>query len=221
MGRNIFLGPQKIIYLPVPKAANSSIKQTLLVFMGMDPEAWAPIHDLNWRWIKLKKAAERVGCFRFTVVRNPWDRLVSCWADKCIRRDPMLPDLKRFDFYRGMPFDDFACAVCEIPDDDANIHFVSQSRLLVWRGEVVPEFVGRFERLDADWDRIRAIIFDRTGVRLIDLPRITVSEHEPYQTYYSSELRDAVGRRYAEDVERFGYTFESIPHTQARCGSNR
>ena len=40
------------------------------------------------------------------------------------------------------------------------------------------------------------------------VPRVNVSRHRHYSTYYSDELAELVRQRYARDVAAFGYAFE-------------
>jgi hypothetical protein len=44
--------------------------------------------------------------------------------------------------------------------------------------------------------------------RLLNAGRKNASKRSGYQTYYDAGLRDEIGRRAAEVIDRFGYTFE-------------
>ena len=64
------------------------------------------------------------------------------------------------------------------------------------------DFVGRFENLEADFKTI----CDKVGITA-SLPHINKSDRRGYRDYYDPETRDITARLYAEDIERFGYTF--------------
>jgi hypothetical protein len=71
-------------------------------------------------------------------------------------------------------------------------------------GNLGVDFVGRFERLEADM----ATICARVGLPYQPLPRENVSQREPYQSYYTPELVELVRRTWAREIETFGYTFD-------------
>jgi hypothetical protein len=70
-------------------------------------------------------------------------------------------------------------------------------------GEVVVDYVGRFENLQNDFD----VVCDKIGMDTPSLPRALETQHEHYTEYYDSETREHVGLRYKEDIEYFGYEF--------------
>jgi hypothetical protein len=72
-------------------------------------------------------------------------------------------------------------------------------------GRLVADFVGRFENLAADFARVCA----RLGLTTL-LPRKNVSHHGAYAGYYDAWGRDFIARRYAGDIDEFGYTFEAL-----------
>ena len=111
----------RLIYIYIPKVACSSLKKSLLPLFdledNLDPHQ-APFPKIpDWRIISQKEY------FTFAFVRNPWDRLVSCYRDK-IRSDytnnettvngVFIGFLEKYGnrFYGGMTFTEFATEVC-------------------------------------------------------------------------------------------------------------
>jgi hypothetical protein len=136
--------------------------------------------------------------FKFAFVRNPWDWLVSRYHWSRDRQglfdygfDEML---RRLD--RGEPL---------APDARwlATGALVPQSRKLSVRGRIGVDFVGRYERLQADFDTV----CDRIGHPRATLPHVFASEHRHYTEYYDDATRAIVARVYADDVRAFGYRF--------------
>jgi hypothetical protein len=73
----------------------------------------------------------------------------------------------------------------------------------VYRGALVPTFIGRFEFIARDWGELCR----KVGAN-IDLVRYNRTDGAPYSSYYSPRLVNLVGDRYHDDVERFGYDFD-------------
>lgn len=153
-----------------------------------------------------------VGYFKFAFVRNPWDRLVSCYLQKLApgSRDNAIS--RRFarragDAGEDVTFTRFAEAVCEIPDDRANPHFRSQHvGLLNDDGELLPDFMGSFENLSKHF----AHAAKKIGTPHLELPHLTPSlghKGRSYRDFYDGELAQKVGERFRKDVELFGYDF--------------
>jgi chondroitin 4-sulfotransferase 11 len=227
------------VYFVVPKVACSSIKTALLSLFDLDAagsdepvrEDDAPDLDVHRLFagsgyqINKNQLARRMERgefhehFKFAFVRNPWDRLVSCYTNKIMDAKESefgeppfrhVPSEKGSRLYRGMPFAEFVETVCEIPDDESNMHFVSQYRVVCGPGEdrrIMADFVGRFENLAADF----AVVAERIGDgKRLELPHKLRSESRksrPYTEFYDDGLRDLVYERYRDDVEIFDYSF--------------
>jgi hypothetical protein len=71
-------------------------------------------------------------------------------------------------------------------------------------GDMLADFIGKYETLEADWERIGA----RLGIAQ-KLPRLNVNpeRQRDYTSYYSERTRKVVAERFALDVEYFGYRF--------------
>jgi hypothetical protein len=75
------------------------------------------------------------------------------------------------------------------------------------RGELLVDFVGRYESLGADVQRV----FDRLELGAARLPHLNRREHDHYSRSYDERTRALVAERFAKDCARFGYRFESEP----------
>jgi hypothetical protein len=149
--------------------------------------------------------------FKFTFVRNPWDRLVSWWSMIDNGRnyvDPSQPPNAFWGYVlnRARNFEEFLLRCGdEIVDSDGRKHiFRNQIDYLVdEHGAVMVDFIGRYERLQESFDEISG----RLGRASVELPRTNASQHGAYTEYYTPAMADMVASRYARDVEAFGYRF--------------
>lgn len=206
MARIIISRKDKIVWIAVPKVASMSIQSAMLRTIGAN---WNEYDDHSLR--RLKEVSALTDHFRFAFVRNPWSRLVSCWSDRVMgpvrkKKQKFLFDAKRFS--AGMPFDEFLRQVAKIPDRMANPHFRSQSALLSYQGELVVDFVGRYEELNDDWYVLSQHYRLAPLAHVNRSPERHAGDVDYHRSFYSEELVDLVGRRYAEDIERFGYDYD-------------
>ena len=70
------------------------------------------------------------------------------------------------------------------------------------KGEIIVDFIGKFENLENDFQHI----CDRISVT-VDLPFVNKSEHKHYQSYFDDETRGIMRRWFWKDIERFNYKF--------------
>jgi hypothetical protein len=216
----ILLKPYRAIYISVPKVACTSFKTAFAGILDVDLErAKGDPHRVRYPRPVPIESVERFlypGFYRFAFVRNPWDRLVSCYRDKIKNEVPgythftirpgVANCLARFDdFVPNMSFEAFVDAVASIPDRDADEHFRSQHTFLTdSEGWLAADFVGRYERLADDF----RIVQERTGLPNIELPRLQAARKgAKYVDYYSAETRALVSERYRRDIEMFEYAF--------------
>ena len=128
--------------------------------------------------------------FSFAIVRNPWDWQVSLYSF-------MKKDKEHFqhDFAR-MGFDEYIDWRCE-----ADLH--TQKSFIVDRtGRLIVNFVGKYETINRDFDRICKSI----GVSAV-LPHINASRHESYREFYTTKTKTKIAQAFSEDIELFGYEF--------------
>lgn len=134
--------------------------------------------------------------FKFAVVRNPFDRLVSQY---CHTRDRV--DLRAF---LRMPKDASFDEYLERIRARRHVQWEPQCSFLFDEdGTLLVDFVGRFERLAED----AAEIFARLGLDGAALPHANRSQRSPYRDYYRDDLRRQVEEMYGEDLARLDYEF--------------
>ena len=125
--------------------------------------------------------------YKFTCVRNPWDRMVSYYFTPT--QNPETWNTKKF---RGI-----ISKAASVPD-----------YLRLEDGEEDPfgnvDYIMRFENLADDFRAVCAAI----GISPPTLPQYNRSSREHYSKYYDDELRELVGSRFAAEIKRFNYAFE-------------
>ena len=139
--------------------------------------------------------------FKFAFVRNPWDRLVSCWNDKVVVKKGAAssalasPNVPRCSTSRT--FVDF---VSSMNVKDCHRHLLLQCDAMDL-GNI--DYLGRLETFDADFRNICG----KLGIPCSVIETRNAYPRQHYREYYTDKLRDKVARIYQRDVQIFGYTF--------------
>ena len=139
--------------------------------------------------------------FKFSFVRNPWDLHVSSWLHvKRMKHKPLGSEMEFADFLHTRFDPDRG------PSHSLDVLAEPQSRFLTdFDGNLLVDFVGRFERLEEDFAEI---------CRLAKLPDLQLPHRRKavgrrdYRSYYDDALAEFVADKNREDIERFGYTFD-------------
>lgn len=198
--RAIKVDQLQLIYVPIPKVANHSIKRVLALKIGMSGKLSA--HKYDWNYINLKGVAAS-SSYSFGFVRNPLDRLVSCYVQKLEMKRANTLFWKYGNWLKEeMNFNEFANFVCKTPDSIADRHFKSQHFFLFNNNQLVVDYVGRFENLQEDWGKIAQ------QFELEPLSHVNKSIRLDLNNYYSRELAETVAERYKKDIKLLGYESE-------------
>jgi len=131
--------------------------------------------------------------FKFCMVRNPWDRLVSCYADKVVGKLAFRDCWDR-DF-------DYFVRWCQAQDLDTCNRHIRRQTVLFPAADV--DYVARFENFANEFNYL---MNEKLGLD-VEITRVNRSEHSHYATYYSQETTDIVAQLYADDIEFGGYSF--------------
>jgi len=222
----------RFVYVPVPKAASTSILSVLADLAGMSPEdrlgsrklevilattvhdgaVWDPSYRLRARSeTEFESMFGSDEWFSFTVVREPVRRLWSAWVTKVLVRDPRFVVGMVEDLFPAPPasagdvVESFRRFVSGLPHrpDWSDTHWSSQVELAGIPG-VSYTHVGRVEHLEETTAELRRHLTPRDVV----LPALPVENRSflPFAAgLFDRTAHDACTEWTARDRDAFGY----------------
>lgn len=207
---NVALADHGVVFMLLPKIANTSIKRAILAGLGKRVDN---VHDPKHLDYVSKDRARHFPT-RIAVVRDPLTRLRSCHHDKFVAQSDgeFLPGFRRLGLAPEMDFGEFVEAVSCLPDSrcqGAGQHFRSMAYDLVEGsrpGGIIPNHIFRFERLADEWPRLRALV-RRAGFELPELLPRHKGPATPPEPPAARALALAL-QRYRDDIRLFGYAPE-------------
>ena len=190
------------IFIHVPKCAGRSIANALYGIKG------GGHYPVIWYQGRFPEQYEQY--FTYTIVRNPWDRLVSAWlsvrqAEVSPKTDAQHRSLKA-SIDRFSSFEEFVMNwvsdgnVARLP-----LFAPTSSYILDANGFLTLDYVGRFEDIGACYEEISRRVGTDTKLEHRQGYR---TEREHYRTYYSDRTIERVAEVYRQDIELLGYNFE-------------
>ena len=153
-----------------------------------------------------RKVAPEVwnGYFKFSITRNPWDRVVSDFSWEARNKATLRP-VRRWYHRAGVPFDEFRESAKLFRRFVAG-DWTTNDRFYLLDGELCVDFVMRYERLTEDLEEVCR----RVGLPVVGLPHLKsglrTRGHE-YADYYDDASRAIVAERHRNDILLFGYQF--------------
>lgn len=137
--------------------------------------------------------------FKFAFVRNPWDRVVSCYFDKVVSKCH-----KRFKECFGKDFEYFVHYLTRQDLANADAHIRLQTKLIPMNHV---NFIGRQETMVEDLQHVLQTL----GLQNLHVGHKHKSAHEHYSHYYNERTKAIIARLYKADIDAFGYQFENAP----------
>jgi hypothetical protein len=196
---------KRFLFVHVPKTAGNSIQSVLrdysedqLVALRGEQDGVERFGLRNPKY-KIKKHStlaeyrEALGnqqfrsLYKFTCVRNPWDRMASYYFTPTQKVTAWHPKKFRKVISRALSIAEYLQLDRGEGDPFGNVHYVM-----------------RFENLASDFRAVCAAL----EISPVTLPQYNRSNREHYSKYYDDELRELVRERFAAEIERFGYAFE-------------
>lgn len=181
----------RFVFYVTPKVASRSIAAALSDWGALEVVDGSIFRQLE-------------GYFIFTFCRNPWSRLFSAYGNKRTDDSEITRYLRLHCRKEEITFGDFVRYVNEEVDIDCDPHWRSQQEWLSTpEGDLIPDFIGRFETIDEDFREVCRTL----GIRS-ELPHLNwTGAEDAYRDQYTATTRAFVARRFARDIELFNYSF--------------
>ncbi len=194
----------KCIFIHIPRVTGTSIKEAL--------ELQGRGH-LPWQYYYLVYPEQWNSYIKFSVVRNPWDRVVSAYNYARMKKNYWHDNINK-----SMPHPDYEllhnkrfAECCEILKNNRNLlKHESWYPQHFWISKqedddniLMVDHVLKFENLENDF----AHLCENLKIKNINLSRVNPSEHGHYRQYYDLETEEIVRNVYSEDIKLFKYEF--------------
>lgn len=219
------------LFVHIPKTGGQSIEQFFMDLLHLDwdkdrtalylqrnddpargTEKLAHLSAVEYVDCGYVSREEFSGFFKFSFVRNPWSRILS--------------EYRYRNYFHHLSFRDFVLNKMPKPGwDDKYRHVMPQYDMLYdQQGNLLVDFVGRFETLQQDFDRV----CEHLGITDSLLPHRNPSDKKSRDLkrkirnylymngenqrrgvaeFYDDETRAAVAEYYRRDIKTFGFEF--------------
>jgi hypothetical protein len=185
---------KKFAFIHIPKTAGVSILTCLEQYR--DEEKFKVGHNTQKIYLEFLNTKSYT---QFSVVRNPWDRLVSAFfylkrggvnmLDKQAARQLSLKNISFLNFLKKLnplnTYDHFKTQLSWFDEEISSVNFL------------------KFETIQKDFN----LICKKIQITPKVLPYKNKTKHKHYTEYYNDETRQIVAEKYAKDIEYFGYKF--------------
>jgi chondroitin 4-sulfotransferase 11 len=214
----------KCIFIHIPKAGGSTIER-MLDMEVLDEQGFANVHDDNRLFGRIQDGSknrylsnhlqhltahevkQRVGeaiwdeYFKFAIVRNPWDRMVSIYkyGDGSLRQQIKTTFGKK---YEELGFREFV----EISKtlDLTNIHLLPQYEFIEHDNRLIVDYIGYYENYNKTVKEILSIL----GLKEQYIPVTRKSKRtKSYWQYYTPRTYQKVKKLYHKDIQKLNYSF--------------
>lgn len=143
---------------------------------------------------------------RFSFIRHPYTRYASAILNLTSGGKPLYATEETFEqFTKDITLD-------KIMDDDYYLHLRPMSWYLHTEEGFQPEFIGRFEWLNEDWERLCDLCDEKW-----ELPHHNKSGRT-YDDLLTDEVKEKLAKIYAKDFYYFdGYKVDEKPYTEVEA----
>jgi chondroitin 4-sulfotransferase 11 len=204
----------KFLFIHIHKTAGSSIRNTLLSL----PESYYLGHDHSF--VKDINIEDYENYFKFAIVRNPWERLVSWYFSILNLRSSN--NFKTYITKNSNNFSEFLNCT-DVIWENSNMNFKKSknnkySKIEYYKSisfnqldyvsdknqKIAIDYIGRFEKLNESWQEVCSNI----GLNLI-LRKDKIGNYKrDYRSFYSDKNDiEKVRKIYFKDINYFKYEF--------------
>lgn len=203
----------KCIFVHIPKCGGTSIESILWpdkddrttsnLWMGFISKYNNKYQTGGLQHLLASQIQQEIGSnffeeyFKFSIVRNPWDKAVSQF--KYMKK---RGDLRE---YIGMSEGDSFKKYLSLIQRRKHVQWESQYKFLTDESEkYIVDYIGRFESFN---EHVIKILNQLCVNYSASIPHLNKSDLSDYRGFYNAELKKLVGDIYQKDIEKFEYEF--------------
>jgi len=194
----------KFVYVPISKNACSSIKNWYAKLKGDEEYSFEKSADFHTKQGEKYNKIFFEDYFKFAIVRNPWERLLSAYQFKFLKKKdspvPIINKLINGNENKTISFEQFVKYVCNSKDAQCDVHWMPQNKFL---DDIKVDYIARMETLEDDLKEISKHI----GIK-IEIEKLNASKKYDLSDYYTPLLAEMVGKRYKGDIEKYNYNIK-------------
>jgi len=184
----------KFIFIHCHKCAGESIQKSLTgsVDRGFKNDKYEGSPQKHWNACDYRKhCGDSVwnNYFKFSFIRNPWDRIISWVSYRNKRQNRQNAQILEKDIINLL--------------ENPYVQKSSYVNMLGLNRGLSVDFIGRFERLDQDFQELSNILFKKQ----IELPHCNKSSRKSYQDYYTESAKELVEETFKEDIKKFNFKY--------------
>lgn len=191
---------KRAIFFHIPKCAGTSIASAVF---GYDKVS----HRDAKKYQQIFSEQDFNAYFKFTVVRNPYDRLISAYTylkNGGGTTGDQNWAIKHLSHYEN--FEDFVFSGLNKPHIINYHHFRPQYKYICLPGKTEPvvDYIGKLENLA----EVESVLSEKLNLSELGINKKNTSKRGDYKSYYSPESIKRVADIYKIDLELLNYTFE-------------
>ena len=208
----------KCIFIHIPKCAGTTIKYMMFPDEHVDwhkadyekIHGWCPKRKFFMQHATSKQLVETEliseehwnSYYKFTFVRNPWDRAVSDYF--WLMNDQKVKDsfknyiLKKGRFHKYLHDKEMLYYRGD--------HLELQTNFFDINGEFKMDFIGNFENFNHDLNKIKE------ALKILNKENLHINKSKNknhYSSYFSTELKETFDTIYKNDIEKLKYTYDN------------
>jgi hypothetical protein len=194
----------KFIFIKTRKTAGSSIEKFFLdtldsniIFGGMPPENLDPINcnkcieHKGWKFVGKRYKKEWQQYYKFTIERNPWDKVVSLYHWQ-LKTEPQ---------HQITTFDDYIL-------NRKKLYNKKDWQLYTKDSIPVVDFIIRYENINEDFATVckSLNIPYNNELNKINL-KSSIRKNKSYRDFYNTRTKNIISNVFKKEIEYFNYEF--------------
>jgi len=195
------------LFIHIPRCAGTSMEWSLKKYTSyrivkINPDTLR-VHERHTRALDIRKKIGRKKFkryFKFSFIRNPWERLVSLYNMRTkLRTDYLRVSMarkgkrrrtKRYNLLTFHEFLKFATI------ESMCWHIMNNN------SEILVDFIGRFENVEVDFRKV----CNHLGLKS-DLCHMQRFNYPHYRVFYDQKSKNLAYKRFKKDIKTFSYEF--------------